>query len=427
MGHTDKDELGFDGVNDSFETDIAVKKDKIALFAVIYAAAALCVPLCYFDLRLGLSCALLSLALGLVMTKRAVSGTVLTALFALTLIVIPETLLTLGVRTGYLLSFGALAVAIVMGGMSGAFLHTMANPILAPVLSLTAAIGVFAFTSNWELALAALVTLPAAFFLGMATESNERRTTAICYAAGGILMVFAAFLVFYLQKTCGEVNIADVRSLMQSFEENAVRNRIAQRDFTVSEMRALIAQNASTWNAQQMEMAELLISQVMQERSDEALRSITSQYFSLIPGAIALIALIPGYLMQKLLIAGYATSGLDEAITPETEFFTVSLSSSVIFVLSMLLAVTLPEGVAAMTAINLALALTPGFLIYGIGCLRAKLKLLPRGTIKRLWLPIAVLLVCIASSLVLILSLFGAYEKIFGAIRKRFSQNNHQS
>ncbi len=426
MGHTDKDELGFDGVNDSFETDIAVKKDKIALFAVIYAAAALCVPLCYFDLRLGLSCALLSLALGLVMTKRAVSGTVLTALFALTLIVIPETLLTLGVRTGYLLSFGALAVAIVMGGMSGAFLHTMANPILAPVLSLTAAIGVFAFTSNWELALAALVTLPAAFFLGMATESNERRTTAICYAAGGILMVLAAFLVFYLQKTCGEVNIADVRSLMQSFEGNAVQNQIAQRDFTVSKMQELIAQNETVWNAQQMEAAERLISQVMQERSDEALRSMTARYFSLTPGILAVTALILGYLMQKLLVASYATAGLDEAITPEAEFFTVSISSAVIFVASMLLAVILPNGVAATAAINLALALTPGFLIYGIGCLRAKLKLLPRGTIKRLWLPITVLLVCIASSLVLILALLGAYDKIFGTIKKKLLQNKKQ-
>ena len=120
-------------------------------------------------------------------------------------------------------------------------------------------------------------------------------------------------------------------------------------------------------------------------------------------------------------------TNLSDAITPEAEFLTVSLPSSVIFVLATLLALTLTDGVAAVTATNLMLALTPGFLLYGIGCLRAKLKLLPQGTVKRLWLPITVLLICIASSLVLLLSLFGAYDKLFGAIRKKIRQNKNNS
>ncbi len=427
MENLEKNEMDFDNIKNTFGANIGSKALKLTLFGVIYAAAALSVPLCYVDLRLGLICALLSLMLGLAMTRKGISGTVLTVLFALTLIGVPTAVLSLEIRTGYLLAFGAMAAAIVTGGMSGAFLHTVASPIVSPAVSVAAAVGIFAYTGKWELGLAALATLPTAFLLGLATKRNERRTTVICYAAGGVLISLAVFLILYFQRICGELSIEAIRALLRGFEENAVQNRIAQRDFTIAEMRALIEQNAAVWNDQQMETAERLISQVMQERSEEALRSITSTYFSLIPGAIAVIALIPSYLSQKLLVAGYETVGLSEAVTPEAEFFTVSFSSSVIFVLSTLLALTLSDGVAAMTAINLTLALTPGFLIYGIGCLRAKLRLLPPGTLKRLWLPITVLLVCIASSLVLILSLFGAYDKVFGVLRKKIKQSKNQS
>ena len=425
METTEQIEREFDTAKSPFAGPLCAKKSSLALFGVIYMAATLSVPLAYFDLRFGLACAAICLLLSLALTRKAISGAIFTLLLAVVLIVAPNAVVSLGIRATYLVAFGVLVLAICLGSMSGAFLHTLVGPILAPAVSLVAAIGVYAVTKKWELGLAALATLPPSFLLGYATKRGERRTTAICYAAGGILLSLAVFLVIYFQRACGELNIAAIRSLMQGFEEGAIRNQIAQRDLTVLEMQALVEQNASVWNAQQMESAPALISQVTQAMSDSVIRSTVSSYFALIPGVIAVLPLISGYLAQKMLVAGYATEGLTEAITPEAEFFTVSVPSAAIFVASALLSVVLTDGVAASVAINSTLALTPGFLIYGIGCLRAKLRLLPKGTIKRLWLPITVLLISIASSLVLILSLFGAYDKLFGAIRKKIKQKKN--
>ena len=414
-----------DTAKSPFAGPLEAKKSSLALFCVTYAAAALSVPLAYFDLRMGLACAVICLLLSLSLTKSSVSGAILAVLFAIALTVAPNAIVSLGIRASYLVAFGVLSLSICLGSMSGAFLHTLTNPGIAPAISLVAAIGIYAVTKKWELGLAAFAALPSALLLGFATKRCERRTTVICYAAGGILISLAVFLAIYLQQTRGEINVYALHPMLKDFQEGAIRNQIAQYDQVILKMYETIEQNASVWTAQQTEAAEAFVHQTMLQMSSSAIRSNVSGYFALIPGAVAVLALISGYLAQKMLLAGYETAGLTEAVTPEAEFFTVSIPSAAIFVASAFFAVALTDGFLASVAVNLCLALTPGFLIYGIGCLRAKLKLLPKGMLRRLWLPIAVLLISIASSLLLLLSLFGAYDKLFGAIRKKLKQNKN--
>jgi hypothetical protein len=310
----------------------------------------------------------------------------------------------------------AIAAAMCFGLLGGTYLQTtVRNFGGVAILSVLAAGAAWIIGGSWHWALAALALLPAVLLLSVATNMGEYCTTAICYAMGGFLVCALAACLIGVWHLTGSVSVETIRTLLSGWQEKMLEMQFAERDALLASVEAMRLEEGA---AQMSAYLDTLTDQINATMGDEVLRLSVRQLLYLIPAALFLACAIPAYLAQRMLNASYAANGLREVVTPEAEFFTMSLPAAVIFALSYLLMLFVPISAELLylAVSNLCVMLLPGFLAVGWRTLRMRL----RGRFNGRMFPLLFLAAfcCLSLNLLFILAAFGACDRIFSAIRR---------
>ncbi len=402
-----------------FETLPTVGRGSQIFAALMYLIASVAIPLGFYNQVAAIGFGAVLLILGFLQLRGLHPLIWLTLLASAITGFLPAFLLPVQSAGLFVPGFATITAAMCMGLLGGTYLQTTVRNFggLA-ILSLLAGGAVWLITGDWIAALASLALLPAVLLLSLATNLNEYCTTAICYAAGGFLVCAIAAALIGIWYLTGGVRAEGIRALLSGWQEQILQMQVVERDSLLAMIRELRLEEGST--EQMNAYLDTLTEQLMTTMSDEMLRTSVQQIFNLIPAIVFLFCAIPAYLSKRMLNASYTANGLHEVVTPEAEFFTMSLPSAVIFLLSYLLMLFLPASVElpALAASNLCVMLLPGFLIVGWHTLRSRL----RGSLGGRLFPLFIVLVfcCLSLNLLFILSAFGACERIFAAIRRRF-------
>lgn len=321
-------------------------------------------------------------------------------------------------------SMGAVTAALSMGLLGGTFLQTATRKFWIPVLLAAAAAGAaYAVTQNLALALTALSLLPAVLLLSVATCMGEYRTTAVCYAMGGFLLMALVLFAVWVWRTSGTVSLDAVRALLDSWQKQAIQSQVALREDYIASVRQMLLENPA-WNAEQVSYAQSVIDKIGQVLSDEAITDSVAGIFNLLPAFVCVLCAIPAFLGQKMLNVAYISQGMSRAVTPEAEFFTMSVPAAVLYIVSMLVTLLFQSSfhVAVTVMNNLCVILLPGFLVLGMRTLVARFSAL-RGNMKgALIVLILVMLCCMSYHAFLLIALYGAYERILLAIRHKLRE-----
>ncbi len=318
-------------------------------------------------------------------------------------------------------SLGAVAAALSMGLLGGAFLQTITRKFWIPVLLAAAAAGAaYAVTQDWMLALTALILLPAVLLLSVATNMGEYRTTAVCYALGGFLLAVVVLFLVWVWRTSGTVSLNAVRNLLDSWQNQVIQSQVALREDYIASIRQMIQDNPS-WSADQISYAQTIINGISQTLSDEVITDSVARVFNLFPAFVCVLCAIPAFLGQKMLTAAYVSQGMSRVVTPESEFFTMSVPAAVLYIVSMLVTLLFSSSFSVPVTVvsNLCIILLPGFLVLGVRSFVTRFSAL-RGNIRGVLIVlILVMLCCMSYNAFLLIALYGAYERILLAVRRR--------
>ena len=162
--------------------------------------------------------------------------------------------------------------------------------------------------------------------------------------------------------------------------------------------------------------------------SDEAIRSSVEAMFRMLPAFLFLGCSIPAYLAQRSLNAAYTTNGMSRVVTAESEFFTMSLPSAVIYTVSLflfMLPVREMEFVG-MVAGNLSLILLPGMLLLGLRYFKQQFGARRAGSRWLVILLVIAMLIFATSGMLYLGGFFGAYMRIMQAIQKAIKKKMGQ-
>lgn len=340
--------------------------------------------------------------------------------------ILPGTLFPLS--TLYFPAVGAVVAAICVGCCAGAYFQTVKNNFwVLPLLSVVGAGAVYGVTRDWTLTAMPLSILPAAMLLGYATEQEKGCTTAICYGIGGLLLGATGLIVLWIWRTYNGLTPELLRSLLAEWKEYFVQMRIASRE----ELMALIDEKLNVGEDLTEEMRgsyESLKSSFAELLSDTAIQQSMDALFQIFPALLFLCCSIPVFLAQRLLNSAYTTNGLACVVTPEAEFFTMSLPSAVLYVVSLFLSVLAVDGIGflSMVASNLCLILLPGMLLLGLRYFKQQIGTRGRSS-KRVIILLIVVMLCFAMSGMLYLgAFFGAYMRIMQAVQKAIRKKMDQ-
>ncbi len=326
-------------------------------------------------------------------------------------------------------AMGALVAAVTFGVMAGSFLQTVTRRFwLICLLSAVAAGITFAVTADWLAALCPLALLPAVLLLSVATNMGEYRTTAILYAAGGLLLSGVVLAVLWFVKTSGGFSLDAVRSLLDGWQNELLQAQIGWREEYIASVRQMIAENPA-WNEEQIAYAESIITNINEIMSTELLAATVASLFDLLPAFGILLCLVPAYLSQKMLNGAYAGAGMQEVLTPESEFLTMSLPAAIIYIVTTFATLLFSGSGGTVYAViaNLSLILMLGFLVIGVRTFRTRLAMMPKPMKRTTLLMLLALACCAWSSIFQLVALYGAYERVISAIRHRMNKNGPAS
>ena len=307
---------------------------------------------------------------------------------------------------GIRISVGALVLELAMGCAAFAFLFTVLRHRFLAFLPIVAAMPVSALLlDDPRASVLCLAFLPAALLLAAATLQAIRRTTAICFAAGGFLLVLLTLLALLTYRAYGTLS-ADV--ILQYIED--LWRGLYETNLQIQEqlLAGMPAQDEAV-----KQMQELLA----KARTEEAIAKGFSAFSKLLPAYAVVVCSILAFEAQALLNAFYATAGLHCVLDRNARIFTVSLSASVLYALSFLLMLVLPEASMATAVVqNLCLILLPGLCTLGLIRLRAILSNLKGGAKTGLLVAVMLVLALAADSALFLLAMWGAYSTISSAI-----------
>ncbi len=330
---------------------------------------------------------------------------------------LPGVLLPL--QTVYYPAVGASLASVCVGCCAGGYFQTVTKRFwVLPLLSLIGVAAAYAVTGDWLIAVMGLALLPAVLLLSVATHMGEGCTSVICYCIGGLLGAAAVLAALWIRRTYGSVSPSFVRSLTDSWKENFVQAQIASRGELIAMIDERIASGELTEEAiSTMETLKQSFSELM---SDGVLRRSMDSVFQLLPAIAFLCCAIPSFLCQRLLNASYATNGMGAVVTPESEFFTMSLPSAVLYAVSLFLSVLSVEGVGflVMVASNLSLILLPGMLLLGFRSLKQQFGSKGAPSRKAVILIVIVMLCCATSGMLYLIAFLGAYMRIMQAVHR---------
>jgi len=401
-------------------------RGSVALSAALFLLACFAIPFSLLneDAAIVLWAALCAGGFFFTRAARGLTGLLVGASFLGA--ILPVALLPLD--TLYYPAVGTMISAACVGICAGAYYQTVTRRYwVLPILALAAAACAYVATRDWLFTSMALALLPAAILLAVATHRGEGATTAICYATGGLLIGVAALIVFWIAKTYGKPTPELLRSLLTEWKEGFAQAQIASRTELIAMIDERIAAVGGGENAASMEALKASFESVM---SDDMIRRSLDAIFDVLPAALFLCCAIPSFLGQRLLNAAYTTSGLSRVVTPEAEFFTVSLPAAVLYAVSLFLSVLSVKGTGflAMVASNLSLILMPAMLIIGLRVFKQMIRARSKSSRRLMWIILIVFLLMASTGALYLGAFFGAYVRIMQAIGKgiknKMNRNN---
>ncbi|MBR7098532.1 MAG: hypothetical protein IKC59_03875 [Clostridia bacterium] len=402
-------------------------KWSLPMAAVLFLLACAAIPFSLTDETVAIISWSLLTAAGFFFTRNTKGLTGFLIVASVLGAVLPGVLLPL--NTHYYPAIGAIVTAVCVGCCAGAYLQTVTRQFwVLPVLSAVAAVTAYLVTGDWLSAVMALAILPAVMLLAVATHAGESCTTAVCYTIGGLLVGLCGVLLLWVWRTYGALSSDLFRSLIGQWKEGFVQAQIASR----GELVAMIEEQLALPDAP-VERLEALRSNLLQVMSDQVIRQSMDALFQMLPAVLFLCCAIPAFLAQRLLNAAYGTSGMSAVITPESEFFTMSLPSAVIYTLSLFISMIPLKGIGfvSMVAGNLNLILLPGMLLIGLRYFKHQMTHSGRSSRRLIWGIVLLLLLLATSGMLQLGGLFGAYMRITQAvqraIRKKMDGNNGSS
>lgn len=312
-------------------------------------------------------------------------------------------------------TFAALAVILIAGTCAGAYLVTVFRPahylILLPIVSWVAA---YLITKDLALSCTTLAFLPSALLLGAATLTGQRRTTAILFAEGGLLLVVGILLWLFLKENCDVINGANIKALLDDLRGQAVE--------AFQEIREeLIRTFAETATASQAEAYAEEINTIM---SDTVLTNLIAAVFNLLPAVVVVSCSILAYLAQETLCALYFSVGAKVVLTPNATAFSMSVPSAVIYLVTFVISL-FSQTVSLFFVIteNLMLILLPGFLLIGFHNEGTRFRQM-RGGAKALSVILLVAMFLFSPVLAVeFVASWGAIAMILASIAMRMIQN----
>ena len=401
-------------------------RGSVAMAAVLFFAACAAIPFAIFNEDAAILLWALLVAAGFFFTRSARGLTGLTIGASLLGAILPGVFLP--VETLYYPAVGAIVAAMCVGVCAGAYFQTVTRLFwVLPALSILSAVGAYLVTGQWLMAVMSLALLPAVVALSVATDMGEGCTTAICYCIGGLLVSAVGLILLWLWQTYGALNGDLLRALPTQWKETFVEAQIRSRGALI----AMIDEQIATGEGMTEDLIaryETVKQSLLSFMSDEVIRDSIEALFRILPAILCLGCSIPAFLSQRMLNAAYITNGMAGVVTPEAEFFTMSLPSAVIYAVSLFLYMVPVKGMdfVAMVAGNLTLILLPGMLVLALRYFKQQFGA-KRGRSRRwiIFLVIAMLLVA-TSGFLLLGGFFGAYMRIMQAIQKSIKKKMGQ-
>lgn len=312
-------------------------------------------------------------------------------------------------------AIGAVLLSLIVGTGATAFLFTaMEHSYILLLLPTAACAASYAVLGNWKIALLAFAFLPAAILLAIATRLGRNRTSAICFAEGGLLLVgfgVVGYLLYTYSQKAG-VSVVEYVELLKGKLLPMIMEAVDEAFQNLEELR----------NEQQLEaLAEFF--------SEENLRTAIDAIFNILPALCFMICGIIAFEAQLLLNASYRTVGWKQVLTPSACVFTMSLPAAVIyFVCFMISLIAWDYNLVIAVMENLYLILLPGFCVIG-----ATMLMLSFARAKKNGNPIWVILVaiciccCSPGTALPVLALLGANSIVLGTMRQRMLEKMKQN
>lgn len=302
---------------------------------------------------------------------------------------------------------GAVALSLIVGTGALAFLLTaMETPWIPLLVPVAAGCVSYAVLGSWRIALFALAFLPAAVLLAVATRRGEGRTTAICFAAAGLLAVVAITVGWFLstQSAARGISISEYVSLFKDAFGKAV---LDMRD----EYGAILREVGWT---------EENISAFLEPYSDESLLALTESLASLFPAICCVACGVIAFEAQILLNGVYRSVGWKRALTLGATVFTMSPTAAVIYFVTFVLSMIPMEAtVASLVIVNLNTLLFPGFLVIGFTVLMLSFSR-SKGGGRSVWILLLGGLLCCRIDMALpLLALYGSNSVVLGGLYQK--------
>ena len=399
----------------------------VTMAAVMFAVASAAIPFSLIHETVAIVVWGLLIAGGFFFTRqsRALTGLMIAA--SLLGAILPGVILP--VNTLYYPAIGAIVAAMCVGVCTGTYFQTVTDRFwVLPILSALGAVAAYFVTEQWLIAVMGLALLPAVMALSVATRMGEGCTSAICYCIGGFLISAVALIGLWIWTACGSLNAGLLRELLAEWKESFVQSQIAAR----GELIALIDERMASGEEMTEELAanyEALKSSFLSLMSDNVIRRSMDALFNMLPAVLFLACSIPAYLGQRLLNSSYVTNGMSAVVTPESEFFTMSLPSAVLYAVSLFVSVLAIDGIGfvSMVADNLCLILLPGMLLLGMRYFKQQFGVGRAGSRRWITVLLIVMLCCATSGMLYLGAFFGAYMRIMQAIRKAIQKKMNQN
>ncbi len=341
----------------------------------------------------------------------------------------------LGMRRGkdlLLLLLGALAASLFVGSLSGAsvflglvigtgslaFLFTVTARPYAAILPIAVAVGAYFAQGDLMAALLSLAILPAGALLAAATLTHQRRTTAICFSIGGLLISLGAILALLLFRACGTLELGAITAYLEELREILSETLILIRDeFLVYMQEALVAEGAA-----EAEITSTLES-LRQTMSDEVITEVLSLFYSILPALAVVLCAVISFEAQLLLSHYYFYRGWRMVLTSDSTVFNMSIPAAVLYLVSFLCTVFFgATSIFGAAMQNLCLMLLPGFCVVGVGAVLGMLHSSRGGARVFLLITCCAAFCCAGFSLLYFVALWGAYTAILSALGKHMME-----
>ncbi len=301
-------------------------------------------------------------------------------------------------------SVGALVLGVIAGTASGALLFTsLQNPwrsLLLPAVVWTVA---YVITRDGALSCLTLLTLPASAALTVATLRGERRTSAVCYTLGGFLLAILALLAVYFTQTYGSIDRDVIILHFENQRAWIVDMIVAVRD----EMIAMLAEQGQGD----------VVTALQTYMSREMLTELVAMLYNVLPAIVIVVCSIAAYFSQTLLVSSYFTLGMKQMLTPLTLTFTMSLTSSILYLVTFFFSSFIPAGgMFAAVMQNFSIILTPGLFLVGYAAFAFRVHM-AKGMSKFLYIFLIVAILLFSPWMIFsLLAFFGALSIILASI-----------